>query len=480
MADQTRVNELLDHWEEARENRQELTAEELCRDCPELLDKVRRQIEALRTIDGQLNARLRDESAEPSAGHDRPSIPNFDVEAELGRGGMGIVYRARQHATGRLVALKMILCNQDASFQELARFRIEAEAMACLDDPNILKILDVGCFAGYPFVVLELAERGNLKELAAGQPQPARWCAELVKTLALALQHAHGRGMLHRDLKPVNVLMMGDGTPKISDFGLVKFSAPIAKVHGACMAPGLDMSEIDMELDRMASEFNSQYRNTLPGARDDDVIRSTLTQCVKRTELFEAEAKTTMVREFVATTIQQRRRRVGQDFAHLRNLTQAGSTMGTPMYMVPEQASGDHRNIGRHTDIYALGGILYELLTGQAAFRPSSQKNLYTQIWETVPTPLRKINPNIPTELEAICLKCLSKEISGRYPNATALVEDLDEYLRQDGTHLHESSPPRSSSFPEKDALKTISKRPGGGKDDIKVWNWWPFRGRAK
>ena len=116
-----------------------------------------------------------------------PTIPGYDVQAELGRGGMGVVYRVRQQSTGTVLALKVILCDRDATFQELARFRIEAEALACLDHPNIVKIRDVGVFAGYPFLVLDFAERGSLKQVARGRPQPARWSAELVRTLAIAL-----------------------------------------------------------------------------------------------------------------------------------------------------------------------------------------------------------------------------------------------------------------------------------------------------
>jgi serine/threonine protein kinase len=125
---------------------------------------------------------------------------------------MGVVYRARQRKTGAILALKMILRGRGATFPELARFRIEAEAMACLDHPNIIRIRDVGAFDGYPFLALDFAERGSLKDVAGGRQQPIRWSAELVCTLARAVQHAHDRGMLHRDLKPANILMMGDGT----------------------------------------------------------------------------------------------------------------------------------------------------------------------------------------------------------------------------------------------------------------------------
>src|SRR5262249_41189297 len=157
----------------------------------------------------------------------------YEVEAELGRGGMGVVYRVRRRATDSVLALKMILSGRGATFQELARFRVEAEAMACLNHPNIIKIRDVGVASGYPFFRLEFGAKGSLRPGIQGRPQPIRWSVELVRTLASAMQHAHGRGMLHRDLKPANILFLGDGTPKISDFGLVKFAAPIARVSEA-------------------------------------------------------------------------------------------------------------------------------------------------------------------------------------------------------------------------------------------------------
>jgi serine/threonine protein kinase len=166
---------------------------------------------------------------EPRRGDQSPGIPGYDVEAELGRGGMGVVYRARRHNDGAVLALKMILRGRGASFAELARFRIEAEALACLNHPNIVKIRDVGLYAGYPFIAIDFAERGSLKQAVPRGPQRPMWAAELVRTLALAMQHAHERGMLHRDLKPANVLLMSDGLPVITDFGLVKSAKHMAR-----------------------------------------------------------------------------------------------------------------------------------------------------------------------------------------------------------------------------------------------------------
>src|SRR5262249_39942291 len=159
------------------------------------------------------------------------------------------VYRVRRHADGQTLALKVVPC-EGATFQELARFRVEAEALACLDHPNVVKVHEIGLAAGSPFFSMDFAAGGTLRQLARGAALPPAAATEVVATLALAVQHAHGRGMLHRDLKPANVLLMGDGTLKLSDFGLVKFAAKRSKVSSACLAGGPGrFSELDRELE---------------------------------------------------------------------------------------------------------------------------------------------------------------------------------------------------------------------------------------
>ena len=170
------------------------------------------------------------EVSDPSFGWSRsmeatlPSIPGYEILGELGRGGMGIVYKAQNLRNDRLVALKMILSGRGAVFLELARFRIEAEAIASLEHPNIVLIHEVGVHLGYPFFVLEYAEGGSLAGRISAQPMPCDWTAHVILKLALAMQHAHERGIIHRDLKPSNVLLMSDDIPKITDFGLAKFT----------------------------------------------------------------------------------------------------------------------------------------------------------------------------------------------------------------------------------------------------------------
>jgi serine/threonine protein kinase len=205
-------------------------------------------------------------------------LPGYEVLGLLGRGGMGVVYKAQQKSLNRLVALKMIVSGAHASEQEVARFRAEAGAVARLQHPNIVQIYEVGEHDGKPFFSLELVDGGSLAERLNGTPLPGRQAAELIKTLARSAQAAHERGIVHRDLKPANVLLTADGTPKITDFGLAK---------------RLDVS-------------------------------------------------------------------TGQ--------TQSGTILGTYSYMAPEQASGKNREVGPAADVWALGAILYECLTGRPPF----------------------------------------------------------------------------------------------------------------
>src|SRR5215813_7443045 len=159
---------------------------------------------------------------EPERGPALVSVPGYEIERVLGRGGMGVVYKARHLALKRTVALKMVLAGGHAGPRELARFRIEAEAVARLQHPNIVQIHEVGEAEGHPYCALEFVEGGNLASKTAGQPMPAREAARLAQTLARAMHLAHSRNVVHRDLKPANVLIAADGTPKITDFGLAR------------------------------------------------------------------------------------------------------------------------------------------------------------------------------------------------------------------------------------------------------------------
>jgi WD40 repeat protein len=272
------------------------------------------------------------------ASADQPTVAGYEILAELGRGGMGVVYKARQVTLGRVVALKMILAGGHAGEADLARFRTEAEAIARLQHPNIVQIHEVGEHEGLPFFSLEFCGGGSLQKKSAGAPMQPKEAAPLVETLARAMQAAHDRGIIHRDLKPANVLLAEDGMPKITDFGLAK------------------------KLDT-------------PGA------------------------------------------------------TSTGVIMGTPSYMAPEQAGGKNRAVGPPADVYALGAILYELLTGRPPFKAPTAVDTLIQVVTDDPVPVRRLQPKVPRDLETICHKCLRKEPGQRYASAKALAEDLRRFL---------------------------------------------------
>jgi serine/threonine-protein kinase len=266
-----------------------------------------------------------------------PVLGDYEVLGELGRGGMGVVYRARQVPLNRVVALKMILAGGHAGEADLARFRTEAEAIARLQHPHIVQIHAVGEHQGLPFFSLEFCPGGSLADQLAGTPLPPREAAALVAKLAGAMHAAHQKGVLHRDLKPANVLLAEDGTPKVTDFGLAK-------------------------------------------------------------KLGEA----------------------GQ--------TASGAVMGTPSYMAPEQAAGT-KELTPAVDIYGLGALLYELLTGRPPFRAETPMDTLLQVLESQPAPPRLLNPKVDRDLETVCLKCLEKSPPRRYASAVALAADLERYL---------------------------------------------------
>jgi serine/threonine-protein kinase len=268
-----------------------------------------------------------------------PAVEGYEIIGVLGRGGMGIVYKARQTSLDRLVALKMVLAGAHAAPDDLARFRSEAEAVARLQHPNIVQIHEVGACEGRPYLSLEFVGGGSLAQKLNGLPMPPTHAAKLIATLARAIHAAHERGIIHRDLKPANVLLTEDGIPKITDFGLAK------------------------RLDRDSGR------------------------------------------------------------------TRSGTIMGTPAYMAPEQASGRSKEVGPATDVYALGAILYELLTGQAPFRADTPLDTVLLVLDREPPPPRTLNTSVNRELEAVCLKCLEKDRKHRYASATALAEDLERYL---------------------------------------------------
>jgi eukaryotic-like serine/threonine-protein kinase len=275
----------------------------------------------------------------PGTRQRQAAVAGYEILDVLGRGGMGVVYKARQVGLNRLVALKMILAGGHAGHEELHRFQVEAEAVARLQHPNIVQVFEVGQRDGLPFFSLEFVDGGSLARRIAGEPMPARQAAALLETLARAVHHAHTQGIVHRDLKPANVLLTAQGMPKIADFGLAK----------------------RLEVD------------------------------------------------------------AGQ--------TGTGAILGTPTYMAPEQAQGRTRDIGPPCDIYALGAILYDLLTGRPPFKGESVLDTLQLVQSVEPVPVRRLQPKVPHDLETITLKCLEKDPKKRYPSANALADDLRRFL---------------------------------------------------
>ncbi len=274
----------------------------------------------------------------------------YVVLAELGRGAMGVVYRARQLKLDRNVALKMIR-SPLVGREERIRFRQEAESAAAIKHPGIVAIYDVGVVGEWPYLAMELVTGGSLADHLRDHPLPPEQVARLMQRVAEAVDAAHRHGVIHRDLKPANIMLEEDGTPRLTDFGLAK----------------------RLWRDDASSE---------PGT-----------------------------------------------------LTQSNQMIGTPCYMAPEQASGQSRRVGPAADVYAIGAILYEALTGVTPFRGGSPIELVEQILYAEPIAVRRLRPQVPRDLETITLKCLQKRPDRRYDSAAAVAADLGLYL--EGRPIH-------------------------------------------
>ncbi len=296
-----------------------------------------------------------------------PSVPGYELVEELGRGAMGVVYRARDLRLNRQVAIKMILVGALAGPRERARFETEARAVARLQHPHIVQIHEFGENEGLPFVCLEFVPGGSLAQRLAGKPLPARQAAELAERLARAVQHAHEQQIVHRDLKPANVLL-----------------APSDARRGI----------------RLGSDANAAYFE--PKITDFGLAK-----------LLDHEGE-------------------AQDAGSVPT----GCPVGTPPYMAPEQIGSSESNpyykaVGRGpaTDIYALGALLYEMLTGRPPFLGASVYETLKQVISLDAVPPRRLQPGVPRDLETICLACLRKEPGRRYATALALAEDLHRFL---------------------------------------------------
>lgn len=385
--------EILLHWDQVQRELWSISAEEVCQDQPAALLKFRNHLETLRTalgapdnleqrdsvgsqfsscdtdseqartlqttpgvlkyetphhhspttnsppqVSSQVNTPQRHGVPASEACDPPMTIASYRILGELGRGGMGVVYLAEQPGLERQVALKMLLHADHSTAVEKERFLREALAIARIDHPNIVQIHEIGEHEGKPFFSLELISGVTLAEKLNGTPMKPIDAAQMVETLSRAMEVAHQAGVIHRDLKPVNVLLNRDDSPKITDFGL---------------------------------------------ARD--------------------------------------LREVGR--------TRSGAILGTPSYMAPEQAQGKSREVSTATDVYSLGAILYECLTGRPPFRGADLMETLRQVIVEEPLSPCQLQPGIPRDLETICLKCLQKDPRRRYVSAKALAEDLQHYL---------------------------------------------------
>ena len=273
-----------------------------------------------------------------NAFHHSPMLMDFgdyELLEQIGRGGQGVVFRARQKSLNRTVALKIIGLGQWATKAHLKRFRLEAEAAARLEHPGIVPIHEVGERDGSCYFSMKFVEGGQLDEVARREPMPIRQAVELIAKVARTVHYAHEHGILHRDIKPGNILLDAKGEPHLTDFGLAR--------------------------------------------------------------LVESES----------------------------SVTHTLDVLGTPSYMAPEQAVGNNAQVTGATDVYGLGAVLYQLLTGQPPFAGGTTYETIKLLLDTEPRQPRLLNPKIDRDLSTICLKCLEKDPKRRYSSALALAEDL-------------------------------------------------------
>ncbi len=287
----------------------------------------------------------------PAPAADGEHFGDYLLLEPIARGGMGVVFKARQVSLNRIVALKMILVGQFATEADVQRFRAEAEAAANLDHPGIVPIHEVGQHLGQHYYCMGFVEGSSLARRMAKGPLPPREAAELIRKVAEAIDYAHKRGVVHRDLKPGNILLDAEGQPRVTDFGLAK--------------------------------------------------------------------------------------RIERD----SDLTATGQILGTPSYMPPEQAAGKTDEIGPLADVYALGATLYALITGRAPFQAANLVDTLRQVLEQDPVPPRQLNPDVPLDIETICLKCLEKDRHRRYASARELAEELARFLNGEAIHARPVGP---------------------------------------
>ncbi|HEY8505849.1 MAG TPA: serine/threonine-protein kinase, partial [Gemmataceae bacterium] len=363
MEEKPAIDELLLRWEEALETDRPVSATELCRDRPELLGELQRRIALLQKVDGLLD--LRRSTAELSGGpHPEPpapwpTVPGHEILGEVDRGGMGVVYKARNPALDEVRAVKVMRVEALRTPARQERFLREMRVLARLKHPNIVPVHDARLLDGQPYFVMPLVEGGSLADHLDRFRGDPRRAARLIERVARGVDFAHSRGVYHRDLKPANILLGEGDTPLVSDFGLA----------GVFDAGGDEPGE-----------------GGGPAAP------------------------------------------AGGTLAALRT-TASGAVVGTLPYMSPEQVLGQAEQVGPRSDVWALGVILYELLTGERPFRGRGGEPLERRICSADPAPPSAKRPGLDRTLSAVVMRCLEKDPARRYPSAAALADDLAAWL---------------------------------------------------
>jgi serine/threonine-protein kinase len=351
-----RLAQLLEELAEQQRQGKMASLDSISKQHPDLVDELRGLWAVVQVADLARSAKgtrptLAQDPGSPSAGPELPRIfGNYELVDELGRGGMGVVYKAWEKSLERFVALKMILRGAHASVEDLARFRGEAQSAGALTHPNIVPVYQVGEQDGQAFFCMKYVEGMTLAQRVARGPLPQREAARILAAVSRAVHHAHQHGILHRDLKPANILLDSARQPHVTDFGLAK------RVEGGA------------------------------------------------------------------------------------NLTGTGAIVGTPSYMAPEQAAGSGTRPTPATDIYSLGAILYELLTGRPPFLTASAIETLLLVRSEEPVRPRLLNPQIDPDLELICRKCLEKRPAHRYASAEQLAADLEAFLQGEPVSARTSS----------------------------------------